>query len=158
MAMLPASVPTTILAADTPTLRPRVTQRTRRTPVPASSFWAVIPPARAPSFHPRALLLGGEDPAHDLARLDLALRAPELAVAEVARRRLRGRDRGHLRLDAVEAVLPPRHVRLAQVHPARPRPVLHRLRGDGGHGAGDVGRDLAIRPAQQPAVGEQDGD
>ena len=45
-----------------------MTSRTRRTPRLASSLRSGF--VRSPSLHPRALVLGGEDPAHDLAGLD----------------------------------------------------------------------------------------
>src|SRR4249920_3966849 len=98
MARLPESVPTRILAPDTARFRRSVIQRTRRTPVRATSAEAGM----AISFHPRALLLGSEDPAHDLAGLDESLRAPELPVAEETRGGLVGGDPLDLGLDACE--------------------------------------------------------
>src|SRR5512143_458776 len=99
--MLPESLPTTILDALTRTLRRRVIQRTRCTPLlatPAAREEAVS--AVTASLHPRALLLGGEDPAHDLAGLDPLLLPPELPVAQEAGGGVPGRDGVHLGVDA----------------------------------------------------------
>src|SRR5262245_377111 len=155
MARLWVSVPTRILAPLTARFRRRVAQRTLRTPLRATSAAAAI----AISFHPRALLLGGEDPAHDLAGLDQPLRAPGLPVAEEARGGLVGGDGVDLGLDAREALLPERHVLFPDVHPPRMGPRLDRLGRDlerllraGGRG------DLALRPPQEGALREEDGD
>src|SRR5438128_1162037 len=122
MERLPVSLPTTILLPLTRTLRTSVIQRTRRTPLRATSDesgFADIAAGRgeATLFHPRALVLGGEDPSHDLAGLDLLLHAPELPVAQEARGRVGGRDRVHVRADPREALAPPGHVLEAEVHP-----------------------------------------
>src|SRR5262245_48021846 len=155
MARLWVSVPTRILAPLTARFRRRVIPRTRRTPLRATSAAAAI----ATSLHPRALLLGGEDPAHDLAGLDQPLRAPELPVAEEAGGGLVGGDGVDLGPDAGEALLPERHVLLAEVHPPRVGPRLHGLGSDLERLVGAGGRgDLALGPPQEGALGEEDGD
>src|SRR6185436_2708561 len=148
--------PTTILATLTITFSTSVASSTRCTPRRAAS--AVTATAQ-PSFHPRALLLGGEDPAHHLARLDQPLGPPELPVAQEARRAVLRRDRVDLGRDAHEPLAPLRQVALAQVHPAGPGPGLDALGRDllvllprHGH------RHLAFRSPQQPAVRQQHRD
>src|SRR5262249_3011277 len=145
-----------IFAPLTARFRRRVVHRTRLTPLRVTSTADAI---STPSLHPRALLLGREDPAHDLSGLDEPLRAPELAVAEEARGGLVGGDAVDLGFDARETIFPARHVFFTEVHPARVGPSLQRLGGDLERlVASGGGGDLALGAAQQRALGEKDGD
>src|SRR6185503_12996806 len=145
MDRLPESLPTTILPPLTRTFRARVIHSTRRTPALRTSSPVVI--SRRASLHPRALVLDGEDPAHDLSRLDHLLGAPELRVPQEPGGAVALGDRRDVAADALEARLPQPHVGLPQVHPARPDPALQRLGRDleGLRLAGHR-RDLALGP------------
>ena len=159
MERLPVSLPTTILAPLTTHVQE---ERDEQDAAHAAAGDVDVDGGgrgRHRYFILRALLLGGEDPAHDLAGLDLLLRAPELAVAQEPGGGVAGGDGVHLRPDAAEALLPALHVGHAQVHPARAGPGLDALGGDlEGLVVARAGRDLALRPAQQAAVGQEDRD